>query len=76
MIDYFFVGDFLLLKCYKDEYGLLDDVVLVFMIGDSGDYVVFEGIVILLVGIENYLYMVIFMLDDGMFELLKVGSCL
>lgn len=74
LIDYFLVGDLLLLKRYKDEHGLPDDVASAFTTGDSGDQAVLEGIVIPLAGIENHPYTVIFTLDDGTPELLKTGS--
>ncbi|MGS0893891.1 hypothetical protein ACVBGC_15340 [Burkholderia stagnalis] len=74
LIDYFLVGDLLLLKRYKERHGLPDDVASAFTTGDSGDNAVLEGVVIPLAGIENHPYTVIFTLDDATPELLQAGS--
>ncbi|WP_462127452.1 hypothetical protein, partial [Burkholderia stabilis] len=73
LIDYFLVGDLLLLKRYKEEHGLPDNLASEFTANDSGDKAVLEGIVIALAGIENHPYTVIFTLDDATPELLKTG---
>ncbi|WP_412024089.1 hypothetical protein [Burkholderia cepacia] len=74
LVDYFLVGDVLLLKRYKEQHGLSDDVASEFTTNDSGDNAVLEGVVIPLAGIENHPYTVIFTLDDETPELLKTGS--
>jgi hypothetical protein len=74
LVDYFLVGDLLLLKRFKERHGLPDDVATAFTTSDSGDLAVLEGAVIPLAGIENQPYTVIFTLDDGTPELLKPGS--
>lgn len=74
LIDYFLVGDLLLLKRYKEEHGLPDNLASEFTANDSGDKAVLEGIVIALAGIENHPYTVIFTLDDATPELLTTGS--
>ncbi|UXU91624.1 hypothetical protein [Burkholderia sp. S-53] len=74
LIDYFLVGDLLLLKRYKEQHGLSDNVASEFTTNDSGDHAVLEGIVIPLAGIENHPYTVIFTLDDETPELLNAES--
>lgn len=74
LVDYFLVGDLLLLKRFKEQHGLPDDVATAFTTSDSGDRAVLEGVVIPLAGIENHPYTVIFTLDDATPELLKAGS--
>ncbi|WP_420212149.1 hypothetical protein ACN8ZM_19880 [Burkholderia aenigmatica] len=74
LVDYFLVGDLLLLKRYQEQHGLSDDVATAFTTSDSGDRAVQEGVVIPLAGIENHPYTVIFTLDDATPELLKTGS--
>ncbi|WP_241301346.1 hypothetical protein [Burkholderia stabilis] len=74
LIDYFLVGDLLLLKRYKEEHGLPDNLASEFTANDSGDNAVLEGVVIALAGIENHPYTVIFTLDDATPELLTTGS--
>jgi len=74
LVDYFLVGDLLLLKRFKERHALPDDVATAFTTSDSGDRAVLEGVVIPLAGIENHPYTVIFTLDDATPELLKTGS--
>ncbi|MCA8272506.1 hypothetical protein LGN17_08265 [Burkholderia sp. AU30280] len=74
LVDYFLVGDLLLLKRFKERQGLPDDVATAFTTSDSGDRAVLEGVVIPLAGIENHPYTIIFTLDDATPELLKTGS--
>ncbi|KAG8153475.1 hypothetical protein [Burkholderia catarinensis] len=74
LVDYFLVGDLLLLKRYKEQHALSDNVALEFTTNDSGDNAVLEGVVIPLAGIVNHPYTVIFTLDDETPELLKTGS--
>lgn len=74
LIDYFLIGDIGLLKTYKDENGLSDDLASEFVSNDSGDVAVQNGIVIPLAGIENYPYTVIFNLSGEPPELLRPES--
>ncbi|WP_241022938.1 hypothetical protein [Burkholderia sp. Se-20373] len=74
LVDYFLVGDLLLLKHFKERHGLPDDVASAFTTGDSGDRAVLEGVVVPLAGIENHPYTVVFTLDGDTPELLKAGS--
>nr|WP_260438627.1 hypothetical protein [Burkholderia contaminans] len=74
LVDYFLVGDLLLLKRFKERHGLPDDVATAFTTSDSGDRAVLEGVVIPLAGIENHPYTIIFTLDDDTPELLKAES--
>ena len=74
LIDYFLIGDISLLKTYKDENGLSDDLASEFVSNDSGDVAVQNGIVIPLAGIENYPYTIIFNLSRETPELLRPES--
>ena len=74
LIDYFLIGDIWLLKTYKDENGLSDDLASEFVSNDSGDVAVQNGIVIPLAGIENYPYTIIFNLSRETPELLRPES--
>jgi hypothetical protein len=74
LIDYFLVGDILLLQRYKIDNGLSDDLASEFVSNDSGDKAVAEGVVIPLTGIENHPYTVIFNLSDETPQLLHEDS--
>ncbi|CAB3755083.1 hypothetical protein GQ57_12945 [Burkholderia sp. MSh2] len=74
LIDYFLVGDLLLLKRFKARNGLPDNLAAAFTTDDSGDRAVLEGVVIPLAGIENHPYTIVFTLDGDTPELLKTGS--
>ena len=74
LVDCFLVGDLLLLKRFKEQHGLPEDVASALTTSDSGDRAVLEGVVVPLVGIENHPYTVIFTLDGDTPELLKTGS--
>ncbi len=56
LVDYFILGDILLLEEWKNENNLSDDLATEFTINESGDRVFDEGIVIPMSGIENYPY--------------------
>ena len=73
LVDCFLVGDLLLLKRFKEQHGLPEDVASALTTSDSGDRAVLEGVVVPLVGIENHPYTVIFTLD-GDTELLKTEA--
>jgi hypothetical protein len=73
LIDYFLIGDIYLLKKFKEENALSDDLGSEFISNDSGDDAVKDGIVIPLAGIANYPYTIIFNLGDAP-ELLKPES--
>lgn len=70
LIDYFLIGDLRLLKKYKDDHELSDDLASEFASNDSGDRAVEGGIVIPLAGIENYPYTIILTF------LMRCRSCL
>lgn len=69
LIDYFLLGDIRLLKRYKTENNLPDDLASEFTTTDSGDNAVLQGIVIPLAGIENHPYTIIFNVSDETPEL-------
>ncbi|WP_175716121.1 hypothetical protein [Burkholderia anthina] len=74
LVDYFLIGDVLLLKRYQETHGLSDNLASEFTTNDSGDNAVLEGVVIPLAGIENHPYTIIFTLDGDAPELLKPES--
>lgn len=71
LVDYFILGDILLLEEWKNENNLSDDLATEFTINESGDRVFDEGIVIPMSGIENYPYTILFHLSDDEPELCK-----
>lgn len=74
LINYFILGDILLLKSWKQSNHLSDDLAMEFTTNESGDQVVLDGIILPMVGIENYPYTVIFNLSGDTPELLKTES--
>lgn len=74
LIDYFLLGDLLLLKRFKDERQLGDDLAHEFVATDSGDQAVLDGVMIPLAGVENHPYTALFTLDGSEPELLKPQS--
>lgn len=74
LIDYFLIGDIYLLKKYKEENALSDDLASEFVSNDSGDIAVQNGIVIPLAGVENHPYTIIFNLSGEAPELLQPES--
>lgn len=71
LINYFILGDIMLLKDWKEKNNLPDNLATEFTTNESGDNAVSEGIVLPMAGIENYPYTIIFNLSDDMPELLK-----
>ncbi len=71
LIDYFILGDIVLLDQWKQEKGLSDRLAAEFTTNESGDQAVREGIVLPMNGIENYPYTIVFTLSDAAPELLK-----
>lgn len=74
LIDYFLLGDLLLLQRFKAEHGLADDLAAEFVTGDSGDRAVLEGVLIPLAGVENHPYTIVFTLTGTAPELLKPAN--
>ena len=56
LVNYFLLGDILLLEDWKQANHLSDDLAMEFTTNESGDRVFDEGIVIPMTGIENYPY--------------------
>ena len=54
LVNYFLLGDILLLEDWKQANHLSDDLTMEFTTNESGDRVFDEGIVIPMAGIENY----------------------
>lgn len=54
LVNYFLLGDILLLEDWKQANHLSDDLAMEFTTNESGDRVFDEGIVIPMAGIENY----------------------
>lgn len=74
IMDYFILGDVDYLMQYKIENDLPDDLLTEFTTKETGDQVVEEGVMIPMIGIENYPYTVYFNLSDDIPELLKPGN--
>ncbi len=55
LVNYFLLGDILLLEDWKQANHLSDDLAMEFTTNESGDRVFDEGIVIPMTGIENYI---------------------
>ena len=60
LVNYFILGDILLLEDWKRANDLSDDLAMEFTTNESGDRVLAEGIVIPMTGIENYPYTILF----------------
>ncbi|KFF03472.1 hypothetical protein [Flavobacterium reichenbachii] len=71
LMDYFILGDPDYLLQYKIENNLPDDLLTEFTTEETGDQVVEQGIMVPMIGVENYPYTVYFNLSDEMPELLK-----
>lgn len=76
LINYFILGDILLLESWKQSNNHSDNLAMEFTTNESGDNVVLDGIILPMVGIENYPYTIIFNLSDDTPELLKTDNCL
>ena len=63
LVNYFILGDILLLESWKRANNLSDDLATEFTTNESGDRAFSEGIVIPMSGIENYPYTVLFNLS-------------
>ena len=71
LVNYFLLGDILLLQDWKQANHLSDDLAMEFTTNESGDRVFAEGIVIPMTGIENYPYTILFNLSGDRPELCK-----
>ena len=71
LVNYFILGDILLLEDWKQVNHLSDDLATEFTTNESGDRVLAEGIVIPMTGIENYPYTILFNLSGERPELCK-----
>ena len=74
LINYFILGDILLLESWKQSNSLSDNLAMEFTTNESGDNVVLDGIILPMIGIENYPYTIIFNLSNDTPELLKTDS--
>lgn len=71
LVNYFLLGDILLLENWKQANHLSDDLAMEFTTNESGDRVFSQGIVIPMTGIENYPYTILFNLSGDRPELRK-----
>ena len=71
LVNYFLLGDILLLEDWKQANHLSDDLAMEFTTNESGDRAFAEGIVIPMTGIENYPYTILFNLSADRPELCK-----
>jgi hypothetical protein len=74
LINYFILGDILLLKSWQKEHSLPNDLATVFTTTDDVDKAVSGGILLPMTGINNYPYTIIFNLSKDTPELLKKES--
>lgn len=74
LMDYFILGDPDYLLQYKIQNDLPDDLLTEFTTEETGDQVVEEGVIVPMIGIENYPYTVYFNLSDETPELLKAEN--
>jgi hypothetical protein len=74
LINYFILGDILLLEGWKQSNNHSDNLAMEFTTNESGDNVVLDGIILPMAGIENYPYTIIFSLSGDTPELLKPDS--
>ncbi len=71
LINYFILGDVLLLDRWKQNNKLSDNLAMEFTTNESGDRVFSEGITLPMFGIENYPYTILFNLSGDTPELCK-----
>lgn len=74
LMDYFILGDPDYLLQYKIDKGLPDDLLTEFTTEETGDIAVENGVVVPMIGIENYPYTIYFNLSTDTPELLKPGN--
>ncbi|GAA6764585.1 hypothetical protein AAFH68_05150 [Flavobacterium sp. CGRL1] len=74
LMDYFILGDPDYLLQYKIENDLPDNLLTEFTTEETGDQVVEEGVIVPMIGIENYPYTIYFNLSDETPELLKAEN--
>lgn len=74
LMDYFILGDPDYLLHYKTDKGLPDDLLTEFTTEETGDIAVENGVVVPMIGIENYPYTIYFNLSTETPELLKPES--
>lgn len=71
LMDYFILGDPEYLLQYKIDQGLPDDLLTEFTTEQTGDVAVENGVIIPMIGIENYPYTIYFNLSNETPQLLK-----
>lgn len=71
LVNYFLLGDIELLRRWKQENNLSDNLAAEFTSNESADHAVSEGIILPMTGIENYPYTIIFNLGVEKPELLQ-----
>ncbi|MDR6968157.1 hypothetical protein J2X31_002172 [Flavobacterium arsenatis] len=71
LMDYFILGDPDYLLQYKAHKGLPDDLLTEFTTKETGDIAVENGVIVPMIGIENYPYTIYFNLSTETPELLK-----
>ena len=72
--DWFILGDPEYLLQYKNTNNLPDDLISVFTSTNVGDDAVEQGVIVPMIGVENYPYTIYFNLSDGTPELLRSGN--
>lgn len=74
LINYFILGDILLLESWKETNNLSDNLAIEFTTNESGDRAFLEGIVLPMTDVENYPYTILFNLFGNTPELCKEGN--
>lgn len=74
LMDYFILGDPDYLLQYKIDKGLPNDLLTEFTTQESGDKAVENGVMVPMIGVENYPYTIYFNLSGENPELLKPGN--
>lgn len=76
LINYFILGDILLLESWKETNNLSDDLATEFTTNESSDRAFLEGIMLPMTDVENYPYTILFNISGDRPELCKEGSLL
>ena len=71
LVNYFILGDVLLLKSWQEQNHLPNDLATVFTTTDDVDNAIVDGILLPMTGINNYPYTIIFNLTNDTPELLR-----
>lgn len=71
LVNYFLLGDLLLLQDWKQEHHLSNQLSMEFTTNESADLAIQEGIFLAMYGIENYPYTILFTFETETAQLLQ-----